>query len=684
MRLTLLLVLTLNLTIQGQSTLDKQLVLLTRVIEKNHYQPPAINDSFSSRVFDRMLIQLDPLSIRFTAQDVQSLETYRYQIAREMRGQSPKFTDQLAAIYEKRLRQLLTLLEKVSKQPINFEVSDFFKKTTAANYALDDKAWEEKVLKYYKMRVLEDVFETVQDSITTKLLFQKHEPDIRKKIFDRSKTRTEQAISDGIQKLVNETYLQVIASNFDPHTNFFEPDEKKQFDQALSSEILSFGFSLILTDGKYRIQSLSPGGAAWRTGSIHKNDEVTAIITDDNKPIALDGTNADYVMQELEKPSLQKIVLTVTAADGITQNVILLKQQQDNNENTVRGYVLNGSSRVGYIALPSFYTEWDNNGGSSCANDVAKEIVKLKRENISGLILDLRYNGGGSLQEALELLGIFIDIGPACFVKDHQGKTVMLKDPNRGTIYDGPLIIMINGQSASASELVAGTLQDYRRALIVGGRSFGKATMQSFFPLDTTVTPLMRESSQAQQYGYVKVTGGKLYRITGQTAQLEGVIPDIALPDAFEMAAYSERSLDNPMPADTIMKKVSFNMSPGYNLPFLISNNKDRLQKNTFFKSLRQLITNHKALADNVPLHWEQYSLWDRKLSINTLQATDIQSPSFTVENTSFDKELIKLANYLAETEALSRTKIGSDQYVEEAFLIINDIVKKTQYEQTL
>ena len=224
----------------------------------------------------------------------------------------------------------------------------------------------------------------------------------------------------------------------------------------------------------------------------------------------------------------------------------------NDDEDKVKGFILRGAQTVGYISLPAFYEDWeDSRGVKGCANDVATEVIKLKKENISGLILDLRYNGGGSVQEAVELAGIFIDAGPVAQIKTRDAKVITLKDVNRGTVYDGPLLLLVNGSSASASEMVAGTLQDYNRALIVGSPTYGKATAQVVLPMDTAID-LNTYNGKAQASSYIKMTIEKLYRITGNTAQRTGVQPDVTLPDPPDALTQREADEKFALPAITI------------------------------------------------------------------------------------------------------------------------------------
>ncbi|MFT3945857.1 MAG: carboxy terminal-processing peptidase [Agriterribacter sp.] len=669
--------------ISAQSPLEQQVVLLTRVIQLNHYNPRQIDDSFSSQVFDRMLKELDAEHLYFTQKDIKELELFRNSLDEEMRGNIKAFfTAKLGAKYKERLQKAIAVLNTVAQKPFTFDISENISNSKQQLFPTDDAAFEKRLYAYYKMQTLSEIISMAEQGsiVPDKSFITKTEPAARKKIITNEKNDLEEILNNpDFQQQINDTYLETIASNFDPHTNFFEPEENESFKEHLSSEAYKYGFSFEKDEkSKYKITLLTPGGAAWKSGSIHKDDEIISIQPDNDSTIYMDNANAESALSALDNPSNKTIKITVKSADGFVKTVVLQKQKQHNDENTVRGFVLTGSSKTGYIYLPSFYTEWENDGSSSCANDVAKEIVKLKKDGIEGLILDLRYNGGGSLQEAMELIGIFIDVGPGCIIKYKDGKAFILKDPNRGTMYDGPLVVMINGQSASASELVAGTLQDYQRALIVGSNSFGKATMQSVLPLDTLAADPRVESRLAKMYGYAKVTGGKLFRITGKSAQLNGVNPDIVLADAFEINEYTERSLDNALSSDTIMKNVMYTKLPGYKIPALSSNSKARIARDKYFTSLIQLIQTLKASRKNniVPLKWDEYLQWNKQQQYQRIPASYREHHSFEIKNSSFDNNVIKLDDYYAQVNEYVKNEIALDKYIEEAYHILNDIIK--------
>jgi carboxyl-terminal processing protease len=428
-----------------------------------------------------------------------------------------------------------------------------------------------------------------------------------------------------------------------------------------------------------KIGGLVPGGSAWKSGNIHNDDKLVQIKPEGEEAIDVKNATSEDVAKILQSKSNKAIQVTVRSADATVKTINLQRQLQRNDENIVKGFVLNGPKKIGYISLPSFYYETSTNGSSSCANDVAKEIVKLKKENIEGLVLDLRYNGGGSMVEAVELSGIFIDAGPVLLVRDKDKKTVVIKDPNRGTIYDGPMAIMINGQSASASELVAGTLQDYKRAIIIGSNSFGKATMQAVLPMDSTNTSADAPSQQTKEFGYVKTTEGKLFRITGKTAQLNGVTPDVPLPDAFEAMDYTERSMPFALPSDTVMKQVYYTPLPPMAIATAAQKSAKRVSENPFFTNMDKIVAELKAMhkETKIPLKWEAYisMMKQENLAEGLIKEKTDTKKAFKIINTSFDDKVMNLDSYQKEMNDYVIADLTGDEYIEEAYQVMIDLI---------
>ena len=341
-----------------------------------------------------------------------------------------------------------------------------------------------------------------------------------------------------IEQAVGDEYCKAIALCYDPHTEYFPLTEKEDFESQLGQEQMVFGFTCNEEDdGSLKIENILPGSPAFKSGQINKGDKLLSVQWADKQPIDVSSGGLKQLYDVLGMSNHDKATLKVKKQDGTERSVVLFKakSEETGEENKVKSFLLKGSRTIGFISLPSFYQDWENEGAGikGCANDVAKEILKLKKENIEGLIIDLRYNGGGSMQEAIELSGIFIDAGPVGQDKGRDAKVYTMKDMNRGTIYDGPLVLMVNGYSASASEMVAGTLQDYHRAVIVGTPTYGKATAQVVLPMDTTVD-LQKNFTNIQSDSYLKITVSQLYRVNGTSAQATGVQPDVVLPDILQ------------------------------------------------------------------------------------------------------------------------------------------------------
>jgi carboxyl-terminal processing protease len=341
---------------------------------------------------------------------------------------------------------------------------------------------------------------------------------------------------------------------------------------------------------------------------------------------------------------------------------------------------LNGEKKIGFISLPDFYTSWNDEGGSGCANDLAKTLIKLKKENIDGVILDLRNNGGGSLKEAIDLTGIFIDYGPV-LVATGEEKPAALKDFNRGSIYTGPMIVMINENSASASEVVAGALQDYNRAVIVGKPSFGKATGQSVYPI--APDHVSAYSDEVNEWGYVKITEMGLYRIDLKTNQFNGVIPDITLESPYEYDPFREKDYPNVILLDSIEKKMYYTALPEIDLTSIASESKERQLSTDYFIRIKSFSKEINALYEGVDFSYLtlQESI-DLNKKINDLKdgvetVYDEISSEFKSESLQYDQEVYKMSEYLNIYKEAFHEEVESDGELAEAFNIMLELINK-------
>lgn len=665
---------------------QQQAIVLKRTIERTHYSPRAVNDSFSTDVYNRLLEHLDPAHLLLTADEVAQLSAFRLQLDDELEGRGWAFLDRLTPVYGQALRRADSLVTLLLQKPLDLTVTNKLLINTgapekyAANIAELKGAWT----KYAKLKLLQAGYELSQaqtPKLSLKDVLAKQEPALRQKVR-KTMLQTLERYKElaALQELVRETYLITISQAFDPHTVYLSPVQNEQFKTALSKEDASYGFVLGEKEGKTVVQHLVPGGPAWRSGEVHRNDQLLQLRFDGGETLDATLLDAEEVEELLAQTEARTVTIRVKKGDGSEKTLTLQKEKLEAEEARVKGYVLNGEKKIGYISLPDFYTSWEDGAGSSCAEDVAKEIVALKKEGIEGLILDVRYNGGGSMQESVEMIGIFVNDGPVFAVKD-KTKTSFLKDPNRGTIWDGPMVVMINGQSASASESLAGSLQDLNRAVIVGSASFGKATMQQVLPMDTTAGNRMVKSP----FGFVKITVGKLYRLDGSSAQRKGVQPDVVLPDAFAAMDGGERQLPTALPADVIKGNAYYKPLAPLPVSSLAAASRTRMGTDSRFAQVQESLAKMAAVktkGGEILLQPAAYEAWriQNESLLQNKSAADAASTRFAVVNHGYEQQRLQTNTYAVEINKVQRDDLQKDIYIEETYRIVADLIQLTKH----
>lgn len=687
----ILLMLIAPLVAQPQTTptdCDKAHQLIT-LLEKHHYRPRYLDDHYSEELFDKMIENLDNQGIYFTQEDLKSLENFRLSIDDELKSNPCNFVSALTNVFRQRLNALGTIVANMTTQKFNYVASDSIaifgdrKTSYAADEAALKKRWG-RWLKYQSLLLMQEFLpDSVEANHKANPITDSLEAAIRIRVANKAHCKIQQALNPllGLEKFVFRQFLNVIAESYDPHTAFFSSEDKQSFETSLSREAGSFGIELNEnSQGEIQIARLTPGGSAWRSNKLHKGDILLNIQLESQETPDLTCLDADDLMEMLEKPGNNKITIKVKKSDGKTESVILYKEKLEIDENLIKGFVLEGIQKIGYISLPGFYTEWEQENGGGCADDVAREIIKLKREGIQGLILDLRYNGGGSMTEAMDLAGIFVEEGPLSLYKDRDEPTGLLKDKNRGTIFDEPLVILVNRFSASASEILAAALRDYNRALIVGGSTFGKASGQIILPLNINELVLSEKANKESQ-DFVKITISRFYRLDGTSHQLSGVIPDIILPDMISGQPYGEEQLSAHLPADTVVKKVYY--TPLEKLPIAELSEKNALRnaKNTHFMEIEKLSEALSALHQKglkIPLNHSIFQgqfLDALEIYQKADQMSNQKSSVFEVKNHRFDQELIHFAPHKKEINDSLKADIQEDIYIQETYNIINDLI---------
>ncbi len=664
---------------------QQQAIILIRQIQRNHYNPRPVDDSLSSVIFLKFINELDPQQNVFTMVDFKVLSGYRYSLDDELNGSTWSFLDRATEVYRQALKRVDTLVTAIFQKPLDYTTDDKISFSKEKNISFPGSVSEQKNrwVKWFKYVLLNQAYSmAAADSSkpSLKAVLVKNESSLRERIRKTQGSMFEALLDPAsFETDLKGIYFNAIANSFDPHTDYFSPTKKEEFQASLSTEGLSFGFEIEENKvGSITVAGLIPGGPAWKTGEIHKDDQVVQLQWKGSAPVDVSAMTVEEAGEYMKQTNHDELTVKLKKTDGTVHSISLHKEKIETEENVVKGYLLSGDKKIGYISLPDFYTTWEDEKGSGCANDLAKEIIKMKKENLDGLILDLRYNGGGSLYEALQLCGIFIDEGPLVGIRGKDGKMVYVKDPNRGTIYDGPLLVMVNNQSASASEMMAAALQDYNRAVIVGSPTYGKATMQQIFPMDSNTV-----STKKSPNGFVKITNGKLYRVSGLTAQRNGVIPDIALPDAFDGLEYREKFSPGALPADTMKKNNYYQSLPALPIASLALSSNQRVNNDPSFQKLVQSISIRMEELNNkqsgIPLKTELFEKWmkdEEALMKNMDETGETENKIFTAGNYKLETERLQNNSYASDLNKAALQSIQTDMYVQEAFRIMADLIR--------
>jgi carboxyl-terminal processing protease len=469
----------------------------------------------------------------------------------------------------------------------------------------------------------------------------------------------------------SEMLLHCLASVYDPHSDYFSAGTKASFQNGLSSQRSGFGLNLHETvTGAIIVAGIVPGSPAWFSNQLQEGDEIIKIRANTGENIDVTGGNILKLGSLLENEKTTTVRLFIVKRDGRQITVDLKKALLQNEENMIHSFILEyNSKRMGYISLPVFYTSFSEINPLGCANDVAKELLKLKLEKIQGLILDLRNNGGGSVMEAAGLAGLFITEGPLAIVQNNDGRCELLRDLNRGTAFDGPLLILVNEYSASASELVAASLQDYNRAVIVGCSTFGKATIQKILPLDSSIF-LRNYNGKIEDKAnkFIKITSGEIFRLDDSSYQGSGVQPDILFCREGSPVARKESSYPNSLPAGTCTKKVSWTPYPPLPLQ----------QMRTYFSSVS--IENNSSLAGNSLVEFRKEGILLRTTNGNLKSNPESEKRQkdypVSVRNPKYNQSIYLMNPDRDRMNKGNIETIKRDPEIFQSFLLLSEMVK--------
>ncbi|MFN8338706.1 MAG: carboxy terminal-processing peptidase [Saprospiraceae bacterium] len=667
---------------------DKEALILQglmQTIEYVHYAPKKVDDELSKHIYKTYLDRLDGYKRYFTQKDLDQLKKYELNIDDQINGLTFEFFNASLPMLDEGMKKAEMYFNEAINAPVNFNKGDMYetdpdKMTFAKNDGdLKDK-WKQ----------------IIQWEVTTKWV-QNIESQKEKGNKDGNKTEEElkaDAIKDVKKRYVDffermkklrrsdrmEAYLGTIANYFDPHTDYFSPKEKQDFDINMGGKLEGIGARL-QTDGDYtKVFNIVVGGPAWKTKKLEDNDIIMKVTQKGQEPVDITGMRVDDVVQLVRGKKGTVVILTVKKKDNSIVDIAIERDEVQLDDSKAKSVILNMPGKVqniGYINLPKFYSTFED-GGNSCAEDVATEIKKLKAQNVNGIILDLRNNSGGSLNDVVQMSGLFIEEGPIVQVKDRSGRPSLHNDKDDSVLYSGPLVIMVNQYSASASEIIAAAMQDYNRAIIVGSTStFGKGTVQRFFDLDRGINGY----NDLKPLGNVKMTTQKFYRVNGGSTQLKGVIPDIVYPDIYHYIETGEKEYDNPLEWSEIEPvKYSQHVVVLENKQKLVENSKERVSQSKDFKLIMERALKLKEERDQskYPLKLNSYrAMVDKReedgKKYENLMKNDISGLEITNLKDDMPKINMDESNKAKNEEFVK--DLRKDIYLEETMYVIRDMI---------
>ena len=662
---------------------EKILTTVAELLEQGHFSPKKLDDKFSKEAFNTYIKQIDGDKSFFLQSNIEELKTFENQVDNELRSGKTELVPAVDRIYTERKTVVEGYYKELLSKPFDFTVEEKLQLDgDKRNYAITDAELKEnwrKRLKYMTLERYADALEVRtknKDSANfeykSDVVLEKESRDRVLKIWDRNFNRIDRRFT--LDDKFN-IYINAIAETMDPHTQFFPPVEKRAFDEVMSGQFFGIGAQLQEQDGTIKIVSLVTGSPAWKSGEIQVNDVIVKVAQGAEEPIDITGFETQDAVKIIRGKKGTEVRLTMRKTDGTLKVVALVRDVIVQEETFARSAIVQKENKLGYIWLPEFYANFEDPNGARCARDVANEIKKLKAENVDGIVMDLRFNGGGSLQDVIQMVGLFIEDGPVVQVKDKDGEASVYRDRDKGVLYDGPLVVMINEYSASASEIFAAAIQDYGRGIVVGTQSYGKGTVQRQVGLD----PNMGFTMQGNDLGSLKLTLQKFYRINGGSTQLKGVLPNIILPDLYQFTKNREQDNPSALPWDEI-PKASY--SPWHTGNDVVSIEKEFQQKVNQSNVFSNIVKNAKWInqinEDATSLQLSKYQVTQKEITAMARQNDSLltlKNP-LDIRYMSIDEKRISEMDKEKGERFMNWLKgLKTDIYIGETTDILNDII---------
>ncbi len=705
---------------KGDPEKDKMLLeLLTFVIERGHYDPAVIDDKFSKGIYKDYIEALDPSKRFFLQSDIDEFAPFETQLDDQIKNKDLSFFNLTYARLMQRIQESKQFYKDVLAKPFDYSVQENFntnyeklpyaqnttelkdkwrkqiKLSTLSSLTDKLKMQEEKKNGVVKNKTMDDATKSSSDGTITEKPAEPADTGAPKTFEQLEKETRENSLKslneyfDFINDLDQNDWFSVfvnaIATRFDPHTNYFPPDEKERFDVSMSGKLEGIGARLQKKNDYTEISELISGGPAWRGKELESGDIILKVAQGNQEPVEVVGMHLDDVVKKIKGPKGTEVRLTVKKVDGTIKVISIIRDIVEIEETYAKSSVVDKNGiKYGIIYLPKFYIDFENNDSRDAGKDMAIEVDRLKKEGVQGIIVDLRDNGGGSLKTVVDIAGLFIEEGPVVQIKSAGKKQEVLYDKDKRIQWDGPLVIMQNSFSASASEIMAAAIQDYRRGIIIGSKqSYGKGTVQNVIDLNQFV-----RGSTMGDLGALKTTTQKFYRINGGSTQLEGVSSDVAIPDRYAYLKMGERDTDNAMPWDKIEPADFKFWDKQTNFDAAIDNSKKRIAENPKFK----LIDENAKWIDQrnkesvYSLNIDQFKAEQKAIEEKAKKYKSIADYKNSLKFSSlpYEEEAIKTDVSLKEKRERWHESLAKDIYVEEALNVLEDLQPKGLVKKTV
>ena len=659
--------------------------LITYVLDQAHYLDKEIDDNFSEKVFNTFLENLDPYKRYFYASDIEEFSEYKYSIDDAFKNPNFDFFDLVYERYKERMSESEKIFNKILSTPFDFskdevcecdfEVLDYVQ----TNHELYDR-WR-KLLKIY---VIENYHNEIEDDLRKfekDSLFQIRNLDLIEKETRESLSETMiqnyRFVSEEMQRSDwLSVYINSFVSQYDPNTSYLDPESKDRFDVDMSGNYAGIGARLQKKIDKVEITEVISGGPAWRDNILEKGDAILKVRQDDEEePVSILNMRLSEAVKLIKGKKGTKVHLTVKKVDGSISEVTVKRDIVQLEETYIKSSIVEkNNNNYGIINIPKFYIDFDNQSNRDAAKDLKTEIQRLKEQGIKGLVIDLRNNGGGALKTVVDMAGMFIKNGPVVQVKYFDKEKQVLSDRDRSILWTGPLVILVNEGSASASEILAAAMQDYKRAIIIGGnQTWGKGTVQNVFPLNRMV-----RGNTNGDLGALRYTTQKYYRINGGSVQLEGVKSDINVPYRYKYLDFGEKDSENPLEWDEIDNVDYTTWQSNFDFDQAIQKSKDRMSNNEYLKLVDENAKWIKAVRDDklINLNYDKFKkeLEENLSETKKFDALNDFSMDFNFKSLPYEIDLIEKDSVLGIKRKRWHKSLNKDVYIEEALNVLSDL----------